>query len=145
VGSASQPECASGKRVTSEPRGLLVPTHVVATEVLQTGRETVDSEPIDPDEVDWRDVLDGGGTEEPASADMRHRVFQRLEDDSEDDLRAAIKAFGNVTLLASAAKVGRQAIYDFLAGGTLQPKTRKKIESALLKIIGARGVGHNRQ
>jgi len=62
-----------GKRVTSETRGLLVPMHVLATEVLQTGRETVDSEPIDAEEVDLRDVVDEGGMEQPASAAMRHQ------------------------------------------------------------------------
>jgi hypothetical protein len=73
-----------GRRVTSETRGLLLPMHVTATDILQTGRETVDSELIDPEEIDWRDVLDEGGTEQPASATMRHQVFQRLEDDSDD-------------------------------------------------------------
>lgn len=69
-----------GKRVTPETRGLLVPMHVVATEILQTGRETVDSEPVDVEEMDWRDVHDEGGTGDPASTEMRHQIFEPVGD-----------------------------------------------------------------
>jgi hypothetical protein len=124
----------SGARVTMETRGLLVPMHVTATDVLQTGRETVDSEPVDPGEIDWRDVLDEGGTEQPASATMRHQVFHRLDDAADDNLRAAIQACGNISSLAKAATVGRQTIYDFLAGGILHPSTQRKVETALFRL-----------
>ena len=126
-----------GKRVTSETRGLLVPMHVVAVgPILQTGRETVDSEPIDAEEVDAHDVIDEGGMEQPASAAMRHQVFQPVDDAAAeaDKLRDAIGTSDNVSRLARVAKVGRQTIYDFLSGGALHPRTRKKIESALNKI-----------
>lgn len=127
-----------GGRVTSETRGLLVPMHVVATDVLQTGRETVDSEPIEAGELDWRDVLDDGGTEQHASAAMRHQLFGRDDDAADDKLRAAIEARGNISHLAQLAKVGRQTIYDFLAGRTLYPRTRKRIGSALQQLAGRR-------
>lgn len=128
----------SGARVTSETRGLLAPMHVTTTDVLQTGRETVDSEPIDPEEVDWRDVLDGGGTEQPASSEMRHQVFLPEHSDDDDQLRAAIKACGNVARVARTASVGRQTIYDFLAGAQPNEKTRKRISAALLCHGGKR-------
>jgi hypothetical protein len=57
-------------------------------------------------------VLDDGGTEQPASAAMRHQMFQRLEPDSDDRLRSAIDTFGNASLLARDAKIGRQTISD---------------------------------
>jgi DNA-binding phage protein len=122
-----------------EARGLLVPMHVTATDVLQTGRETVDSEPIDPEEIDWRDVLDEGGAGESASAAMRHQVFIPEDNSAHDALRTAIKESDNVARLAREANLGRQTVYDFLAGGSLRPKTRKKIEAALRRFAGSGG------
>lgn len=130
---------SQGKRVTSETRGLLVPMPIVATIVLQTGRETVDSEPIDAEEVDWRDVLDEGGMEQPASVGMRHQVFKPDDDAATDDkLREAIRGGDNVARVAREAKIGRQTLYDFLAGAEPHPQTRKKIQSALRKIAAGR-------
>jgi hypothetical protein len=128
-----------GKRVTVETRGLLVPMHVVATKVLQTGRETVDSEPIEDEETDWRDALEDGGTGEPASAAMRHQVFIPEDNKADDALRTAIKESDNVAGLAREANLGRQTVYDFLTGGSLRPKTRKKIEAALRRFSGSKG------
>jgi DNA-binding phage protein len=129
----------SGSCVTVETHGLLVPTHVTTTDVLQTGRETVDSEPIDPEEIDWRDVLDEGGTEQPVGATMRHQVFLPENPDADDELRAAIKVCGNIARVARTAKVGRQTIYDFLAGAQPDAKTRKRISAALLRHDGQEG------
>jgi hypothetical protein len=84
--------------------------------------------------VDWRDVLDDGGTEQPTSADMRHQLFARIEDDADDKLRAEIRATSNTSLVAREARTGRQTIYDFLAGGPLQSKTRNAIKAALRRI-----------
>ena len=108
--------------------------HITAAGVLQTGRETVDSEPIDPEEIDWRDVLDEGGGGEPPSAVMRHQVFQRFDDAADDNLRTAIKASGDISRLCREARTGRQTIYDFLNGARLRSITRKKIELALRKM-----------
>jgi DNA-binding phage protein len=58
-------------------------------------------------------------------------VFHRIDDIADDNLRVAIKACGNISSLAKAAKVGRRTIYDFLAGGILHPSTQRKIETAL--------------
>lgn len=127
-----------GKRVTSETRGLLVPMPVVATAVLQTGRETVDSEPIEAEEMDWRDLLDESGMGQPASAAMRHQVFSPDDAAADDKLREAIVASGNVAHVAREAKIGRQTLYDFFSGAVPRPKTRKKIESALRKMAPGR-------
>ncbi len=128
-----------GKRVTSETRGLLVPMPVVATSVVQTGRETVDSEPIEDGDVDWHDLLDESGMGQPASAAMRHQVFCPDDDAAADDkLREAIVESGNVAHVAREAKVGRQTVYGFLSGAVPHPKTRKKIESALRRIGAVR-------
>ena len=99
--------------------------HVIATDVLQTGRETIDAEPIVAEEVDWRDVLDEAGNEQPASAALRDQMFNRDDGSAADDLRTAIEASGNVSMLARMAKVGRQTIYDFLAGGALHSRSRR--------------------
>lgn len=123
-----------GKRATAETRGLLIPMHVVATEVLQTGRETVESEPIEAEELDWADIEDESGIGEPASASMRHQPFQPVDATADDKLRELVRKQGNIARLAREAKVGRQTIYDFLEGTESEPKTRKKIESALRKI-----------
>ena len=112
---------------------------VTATTILQTGRETVDSEPIDPEEIDWRDVLDDGGAGEPASAAMRHQVFVPKDNTADDALRTAIKGTDNVARLAREANLGRQTVYDFLAGGSLRAKTRKKLEAALRRFAGSSG------
>ena len=106
---------------------------------MQTGRETVDSEPIEAEEVDWRDVLGEGGMAEPASAGMRHQVFCPDDDAAADDkLREAIRTGDNVSWVAREAKIGRQTLYDFLAGARLRLRTRKKIEAALRKIAAGR-------
>jgi DNA-binding phage protein len=124
-----------GTRVTSETRGLLVPMHVVATAVLQTGRETVESEPIEDGEIDWRDATDESGTEEPANAATRHQVF-RPDDDAAaelDKLREAIRE-SDISRLAREAGISRRQVHRVLAGAEPGVKTRKKIESALRKI-----------
>lgn len=125
-----------GRRVTVETQGLLAPMHVVATKILQTGRETVDSEPIEDEELDWRDAFGEGGMGQPGAA-MRHQVFLSKEDEiaADDQLREAVRNCGNIARLVRDAKVGRQTIYDFLAGATLHPKTRKRIRSALLRLL----------
>lgn len=125
-----------GKRVTGETSGLLVPMHVVATKVLQTGRETVDSEPIEDEEMDWRDVLDGARTGELASEAMRHQVFSPKDNTADDKLRAAIEATGNVSRVAREAQINRQYLHRILAGAKPSAKIRKKIESALRRQRG---------
>ncbi len=127
-----------GKRVTSETHGLLVPMPVVATSVLQTGRETVDSEPIDAEEVDWREVLDESGMGQPASATMRHQVFCPDDAAADDTLREAIRKGDNISRVARKAGISRQHVHRILAGSVPGAKTRKKIESALRKIAAGR-------
>jgi hypothetical protein len=123
-----------GKRVSIDTRGLLVPMHVVATKVSQTGRETVDSEPIEAEEMDWRDVLDEAGTGEPASEAMRHQVFSPENDAAEDERLCATIVRIGVARVAEAGTLNLRRVYRFLDGSVRSAKTRKKIEVALRKL-----------
>jgi hypothetical protein len=122
------------KRPTAETRGLVGPMHVVATKILQTGRETVDSEPTDPEEVDWRDVVDEAGTEQSYGASMRNQVFERSDDATADDkLCEAVRQTG-ASRLAELGGISVRRVYRFLDGSVRSAKTRKKIEYALRKV-----------
>ena len=115
-----------GRRVTPETHGLLVPMHVVATKVLQTGRETVDSEPVEDEEMDWRDVLDEGGIGDPASTEMRHQIFSPVDDTvGDDNLCVAVRQIG-VPRVAKIGRVNERPIYRFLDGSVREREDAEK-------------------